>query len=372
MTVSTNMAATTTAGIQINRAFAAGNPNVATGVFFPWPNANGSATAPRAWYHDSGAGDGYIKSKLVFAGLNASQLNDFQIFTKRWIPNGSGGTSNATADLTVSFPTPDEVNYAATDWTAPLADNGLYNATAGDYQNDHSLALGIKTTTPVAGLLLCVCAGVFARTTSDGTLTTNARGAACGYDAIGRSGAYVTDWASNYATEADWYTYFSETVLNPLGNTVMFIELGRNLLNVTEGTSGTVNSGWSTAYQTLITKLKTAYASAFPTGTLHIVLIMPPICLASDSGVYTVARCDAMQAAIEGLAASNSNCSWMSHYKYFNKTPPMEQLHPQTYYDGVKISLAERDMMDNATDFEYTTLGAAGGGGGRTGRHGRS
>lgn len=364
MTINTDMSAGTTAGIQINRTFTA-SANAATGQFFPWPNANGSATAPRAWYHDSGAGDGYIKSKLVFAGTSTNQLNDFKIYTKRWIPTGSGGTSNATADLTVSYATPGENTYTSTGWTATLADNGLYNAVAGDYQNDHSLQLGIKTTTPVVGLVLCVCAGVFARTNSGGTIGTNARGASCGYDAIGRGGAYVTDWASNYATEADWTAYFTATVLNPTGVTVMFIEMGRNVLNTTEGTSGTVNSGWSTAYQSLITKLRAAYATAFPSGTLHLCLIMPPICLYADNGVYTVARCNAMQAAIEALVSVNANCSWMSHYLYFNKLPPMEQLHPQNPYDGTVIAMAERDMMDRATDFRYSTQGRIASGGAR-------
>jgi hypothetical protein len=173
----------------------------------------------------------------------------------------------------------------------------------------------------------------------------------------------VGDWADNYATLEQWQQYFTGTVHNPLGITVMFIELGRNV-NVSgsaEATGGTVNSGWTTNYQTFITKLKAAYAAAFPTGTLHLVLIMPPICTDADNGVFTTTRCDAMQAAIMALAGANANVGWCSYYEYFDHADPIEQLHPMDDLDGIKLSTALRDMMDRATNFRYTTLGRAGG-----------
>lgn len=353
-------AANYTGGITIQRAFSA-SANSATNQLYSWPKHGANS---RPWFHDSAAGDAYIKGKLIVGMQSATQCEQFAIHLKRW--GVTLANADVSANLECTIPTPADGAYAETEWTAVVADDGDYHATAGDQYNDHALQIGIATAAAAyneTGLSLNLVAGVFARCNSGGTIATNARGAACGYDAFGRSGSYVGDWSDNYATQDQWQQYFTCTVKNPLAITVMDIELGRNV-NTTgsaEATGGTVNAGWTTNYQAFITKLQAAYAAAFPTGILYINLKMPPICTDADNGVFTTARCDAMQDRIIALSNSNPRVGWASFYEYFNHADPIEQLHPMDDIDGIKIATADRDMMDRATNFRYSTLGMAGG-----------
>lgn len=352
---------TQTQGVYLNRGNTNANQNVIAGRLATWPNVTQHASGARPWYHDSGSGDGYIKGKLIAACGAASQCTSIDLFVKRWSPSGSVNNTSALVTMT----TTNAATYQASGWTAALADAGNYNATVGDMYNDHSVQLGIAGTTGFneTGLIFAPAAAVFARCDSGGTIATNARGASCGYDAMGRSGCYVGDYAITYATQTDWQAYFAATVLNPTGVTVMFIDLGRNVDPGTvsvEQSGGAVTATWSTNYQTFIDKLRGAYAAAFPTGKLHLCLIVPPICTVESNFMSTTTACNSVQSAVEALVAANVNMSWFSHYNYYSNTPPIVTLHTASMADSDKLAYALRDTMDRATFFEFTEQGMFG------------
>jgi hypothetical protein len=348
LTDTTEMA-TTTQGIQLNRMFA-GVVNNHDNEGFPWPKTNGIG---RPWFHDSGSGDGYVKAKLIIATHTADQIGSIDFACKRI--GASGSPTDVSAFTTWDLSGALDSAYAASAWTAVVADDGDYQTTAGSQLNDHAVQLLLRTSTgytETANMSLALTGAIFARCNSGGTIATNARGASAGYDAFGRSGSYVTDWADNYADADEWGQYFLATVLNPLGITVMFIELGRN---VSEASGGAVTATWSTKYQTFIDKLKAAYAAAFPTGTLHLVLIVPPLCIEGGFMANTTAG-NSLQAAVEALAGANG-CSWFSFYEYFGRTAPTYGIHSHDLAEGLMFSRALRDAMDRATGFAYANQG---------------
>lgn len=311
---------------------------------YPWPCNNGSQ---QPWYHGQ-----HVKTKLIIQQLAASGWLQIDIACAR-----VGLTTNTvSAFVTSVLSAADAV--VSTSWTAALADGGGYQTSTSGLLNDHYVQIRARATTGYneLGLNLVVMGAVVARTDSGGTIQWNADNTGFGYDFIGRSGASVADWANLYAVQAQWQQYFTQTVLVPDAHTTICIMLGHNVNGAGEQSAGVLQAQWTTNYNTLISMLKAAYAAAFPSGTLKIVLIVPWLCTAESNYMQSTGTANQIQAAVEAIAAANG-CAWCSFYNWFNQTPPFYPLHASTPAHGAILAVAFRDMLDRSTNFKYSTLG---------------
>jgi len=319
---------------------------------YPWPCNNG-AQAP--WFHGQ-----HVKAKLIIQ----------QLATSGWLQIDTAcarvglTTSTVSAYVTSTLSAADAV--VSTSWTAALADGGGYQTNTAGLLNDHYVQIRARATTGYNenGLSLVVMAAVVARTDSGGTISWNSDNTGFGYDYIGRPGASVAYWANFYAVQAQWQQYFTQTVLVPDAHTTLCIMLGHNVNGTGEQSGGNLQTQWSTNYTNFITMLKAAYAAAFPTGTLKIVLIVPWICTAESNYMQSTAAANQVQAAVEALAQVNG-CAWCSFYNYFNQVPPFYPLHSSTPANGALLAVAFKDMLERSTQGKYTTLGQYNAGGGR-------
>lgn len=311
---------------------------------YSWPCNNG-ARAP--WFHGQ-----HVKAKLIIQQLATSGWLQVDIACARV----GLTTSTVSAYVTSVLSAADAV--VSTSWTAALADGGGYQTNTAGLLNDHYVQIRARATTGYNenGLSLVVMGAVVARTDSGGTIQWNADNTGFGYDYIGRPGASVADFANFYAVQAQWQQYFTQTVLVPDAHSTLMIMLGHNVNGAGEQSAGTLQTQWSTNYTNLITMIKAAYAAAFPSGTLRIVLIVPWICTAESNYMQSTGTSNQLQEAVEAIAASNG-CAWCSFYNYFNQTPPFYPLHSSTPANGALLALAFRDMLDRSTNFKYSSRG---------------
>ena len=313
---------------------------------FPWNNTNG-ASAP--WFHGQ-----HMKSKMIVQQLASGGWLQFDLATCR----SGASTTTVGSFVTSTLSAADAI--VSSSWTPALADTANFQTSTAGHINDHYVQQRMRSTAGYNenGLSLVLLGAVFARCDGSGVIPWDSDSKGFGYDHFGRSGSGVTDWADNYCTQSQWQEYFTQTVLVPDGHTTIFLQLGHNVNGAGEqsGSPGTVTATWISKYQTIISRLKAAYAAAFPSGTLEIVLVVPWICTAESNFMQNTTSADSVQAAVETLASTN-NCAWFSFYNYFNRVPPFPLLHASSPGNGIMLAQALKDCLDHATNFISTPLG---------------
>lgn len=324
-----------------------------------WPTFVSNSSQP--WFHGT-----YMKGKVVL-WKDSSTLDKFAIYLRR-----AGHTTNndnlaTKTQVDVSAATTGPI---ASGWTDVLTDLTTYDSSTNGIVNDHEVAIRMYSSSAVydeTGKTIIPLGAIFARCNSGGAIPWNADNSGCGYDAIGRSGCYVSDWL-NYATQAQWQAYFTATVLVPDYRTKIRIMLGHNVnpsgSDVGDGdgsqveqsgSPGIPTSYWKKRYKAFIARLQAAYAAAFPTGALSIELIVPWKS-GQNSFMADSTSAAALNTVVKEIAAE-TGASWFSFYDYFNGSPPFYNLHAWTPYNGQMLAMALRDGMDRATDYQYATSG---------------
>jgi hypothetical protein len=315
---------------------------------YSWPLNNGSN---RPWFHGE-----HVKSRMIVQGRASGGWNQIDIATRRV----GLSANNSSAFVTCTIAATETIQ--ATSWTAALADAGNYQTTASGLLNDHYVQCTARTTAGYNenGLTLLIPAWQVARCDSGGVIPWNADNTGLGMDFFGRSGASCADWASNYWSQAQWQQYFAATVLVPNAHVTVGIMLGHNVNGAGEQSGNLVTATWSTNYQTIITRIRNAFAAAFPSGTLNLLLIVPWRCTEESNFMNSTASCDSLQAAVEALAAANG-AAWFSYYMYYNKAAAIPDLHPDSQFQGETLARAFRDAIDRSTNYAFTTHGGVGG-----------
>lgn len=311
---------------------------------YPWPLNNG---LNRPWHNGQ-----HIQSRLVIQGMAANGWGSIATATRR-----IGLTTNtSSAFIQSSLTAADTIQ--VTNWTAPLADGGGFQTNTSGALNDHIIQCTAQVPEGgiASGLSLIIAAAVVRRCDAAGAIQWNADNTGFGFDSLGRGGASNEDWASNYWSQTQWQAYFTATVLVPDAHATIMIMMGHNVNGTGEQSGSLVTATWSTNYQTIITRLRAAYAAAFPSGTLNIMLIVPWRCTEESNFMNSVAACDSLQVAVETLAASNG-CSWFSYYNAFAKEAVMPKLHAETQAHMLRLANSVRDAMDRATNFQFTAGG---------------
>lgn len=322
---------------------------------YAWPQNNG---ANRTWHNGA-----HIQSRLLIQGQASGGWGSIATATRRigltTNTTSGGGTFNQSS-LTAAN------TIQVTNWTTPLADGGGFQTTLPNGAvNDHIVQCTAQVPTGgiASGLALIIAGVVLTRCNAAGAIPWNADNTGFGFDSIGRSGCFASDWANNYWSQAQWQAYFTATVLVPDAHATIMIMLG-HFVDVSGEQSGSlVTATWSTNYQTIITRLRAAYAAAFPSGTLNIMLIVPWRCTEETNFMNTVASCDSLQAAVEALAAANG-CSWFSYYNAFAKAAGNPKVIAETQGQMLSLANSVRGAMDRATNFQFTAGGRVTSGGG--------
>jgi hypothetical protein len=256
----------------------------------------------------------------------------------------------------------------ATGWTDVLTDAGTYDSSTDGISNDHECAIRMYSSSAVydeTGKMLIPLGGIFARCNVSGVIPWNSDNSGAGYDAIGRAGAYVSDWLL-YCTQAHWQAYFTATVLVPNAVTKIRIMLGHNVnpgtIDVGDGdgaqaeqAANVTTTYWKKRYKAFIQRLKDAYAAAFPSGKLYIELIIP------WASKQTSAMSNATLAAdvnnVVKQIAAETGSTWFSFYDYWGGVAPFYNLHAWTPANGQMLAMALRDGMDRSTNYLYSTSG---------------
>ena len=324
-----------------------------------WPTLPANSSQP--WFHGT-----YMKAKVVL-WKDATTLDKFAIYLLRQgtTTSNNNGATRTQVDVSGSATGP-----AASGWTDVLTDLTTYDSSSNGIVNDHECAVRLYSSSAVydeTGKTLIPLCAIFARCNSGGTIPWNSDNSGCGYDAIGRSGCYVSDWL-NYATQAQWQAYFTATVLVPNAAAKVRIMLGHNVnpsgSDVGDGdgsqveqsgSPGLTTSYWKKRYKALITRLKAAYAAAFPTGTLAVEIIIP--WRSGQNSFMADATSAANLNSVVKEIAAETGASWFSFYEYFNGSAPFYNLHAWTPANGQMIAMALRDAMDRATGFTFSSQG---------------
>lgn len=329
-----------------------------------WPLNVGAGNAP--WYHGE-----HVKALQVVQGQSSGGILSYDIGIAR---RGLSAPSNAEVWTTVTPAATATIQ--AMGWTSTVADAGNY-ATAAGTRNDHVVYVNSRPTSGYdeTGRSLIVLKSIVARCNSGGTITwnnTDGQNSGAGFDTIGRSGAAITDWESNYWSQTQWKEYFLATVYVPNAVTVMPIMLGHNCI---QASGGVVTAAFTTSWLNFIAKIRAAYEEAFPvalipTARLHIMIVTPWYSDTESNFMQSngVAGGRSMQAAYEAIAGQTSNCSWCSLFNYFEEAAPFDNLHADNEASGMMLGNAFMDMLNRATDFVYTDRGRVTGG--RRGRVG--
>lgn len=323
----------------------------------PWPTFPANSSQP--WFHGT-----HMKAKMV-VWKDSATLDKFAIYMLRQGTSANNSNAASRTQVDVSAATTGPV---ASGWTAALTDAGTYDTGASGILNDHECAIRIYSSSAVyneTGKALIPLSGIFARCDSGGTIPWNADNSGCGFDSIGRAGAYVSDWL-NFCTQAQWQAYFTATVQVPDACTKIRIMLGHNCNpsgsdvgdgdgSQVEQSSNLTTSFWKKRYKALIARLQAAYLAAFPTGKLCFELIVP------WASVQTSAMSNATLAAdinrvIKEIAAETGS-SWFSFYDYWGGVAPFWALHAWQPANGHMLAAALRDAMDRATGFAFSSQG---------------
>lgn len=323
----------------------------------PWPTFPANSSQP--WFHGT-----HMKAKMV-VWKDAATLDKFALYMLRQGTSASNNNAATRVQVDVSAAATGPIE---TGWTDVLADAGTYDVSATGIANDHECSIRMYSSSATyneTGKALIPLAGIFARCDSGGVIPWNSDNSGCGFDSIGRAGAYVSDWL-NYCTQAHWQAYFTATVLVPDATTKIRIMLGHNCNpsgsdvgdgdgSQVEQSSNLTTSYWKKRYKALIARLQAAYAAAFPSGKLCFELIVP------WASVQTSAMSNATLAAdinrvIKEIAAE-TGASWFSFYDYWNGVAPFYNLHAWQPANGHMLAAALRDGMDRATGFAFSSQG---------------
>lgn len=323
----------------------------------PWPTLPANSSQP--WFHGS-----HIKGQIV-VWKDSSTLDKFAIYILRQGTSANNSGSRAQVDVSAAATGP-----VASGWTPAHADSGTYDSGASGILNDHECAIRMYSSSAAydeTGKTLIPIAAIFARCNSGGTIPWNSDNSGCGFAAMGRAGAGVSNWL-NYCTQAHWQSYFTATVLVPDAVTKIRIMLGHNLDSGTSdvgdgdgfqteqtGTPAYTTAAWKKRYKALIERLRAAYMAAFPSGKVCFELIVP-----WRSG-QTSAMTDATTAAdvnrvIKEIAAETGS-AWFSFYDYWNGVAPFWALHAWQPANGHMLARALRNSMDRATNYRYNDMG---------------
>lgn len=338
----------------------------------PASNANSSRQAPlptfptnggQPWFHGT-----RVKAKMVL-WKDSSTLDKFAIYLLRQGTSANNSNLGTRTQVDVSGASTGPVG---TGWTDVLVDAGTYDVAALGINNDHECAIRMYSSSAVydesSRLLIPLC-GIFARCDAAGAIPWNSDNSGFGYDALGRSGAYVSDWL-NYCTQADWQAYFSATVLVPNQVCKITIMLGHNCSPTTidvgdgdgaqaEQAANVTTTYWKKRYKVLISRLRAAYIAAFPAGRIEFELIVPWVSVQNSSMSNTTLAADINSKIKE--VADEEGCAYFSFYEYWNAQPPFYNLHAWTPGNGKMLARALRDGMDRATNFAHSTLGSMNG-----------
>jgi hypothetical protein len=350
-------------GMQLNRKSQSGaDVSVAANLGYPWPDLaeNAVSGVARPWYHNT-----HIKCKGLFYNC-VSPLTSFDHSFNR---AGKSATDVVTANAATPLV---GTTIFETTWTNTRADDNDYDtATSTGIFNDHDIQYRLYARAGVneTGLNLVPVGCIVARCDSGGTIPWNADGTGASYDHFGISGSRVSDWLNNYATQDHWQEYFTRTVLNPAGVTVMGIMLGHNVESGVDTTGDVCNDVWREGYEDFVNMLEAAYAAAFPTGSFT-PLIIVPWRSGESSAFQSVALARSIQAQVERMCNENG---WpmFSFFEYFNQVAPFHMLHASSIDDSHKLLAGMRDAMDRATGYQYAFGGAVGGGSSRSLRRSR-
>lgn len=332
--------------------------------YMPWPLLANNSYNP--WFHGA-----HHKCAIVVQGQTAgSGVISVGIGTRRVGGSATGASSYADVAIT------DIATIMRTDFTPAVADAGNYQtATANGLLNDHYIQLGARSASGYdeTGKSIIFMRGVWARCDSGGTITwnnTDGLNSGAGYDSFGRSGSAITDWETNYWTQAQWAEYFSATVQVPNQVTVMAIMLGHNCVQIS---GNVVTAAFTASWVAFIAKLRAAYEAAwpvalYPSSKLHLMIITPWFSDVESNfmSVTGVTGGRSMQAVYESLANSTTDCSWFSFFNYFNESNPFDTLHADNEVSGNMLGEAFFDALHRSTDFRYSAQGAVGSGSSRT------
>jgi len=333
----------------------------------PWPCLPANSAAP--WYHGR-----YMKAKLVYWVATTMNMDQFNVVCIRQGNSGSATTSSQVAHTNAA--SADRISSSA--WTPAVADAGTYDVTANGIANDHEINIRAAGATGYdeTNRTLIPLGAVFARcSASDGTLAAaNADGTYTAYSAIGRGGAYVSDWL-NFCTQQDWQDWFTATMLGSAPTLIDGYMLGHNLspsgIDVGDGdgsqveqSASLVTSYWKKRYKALCARRKAAFLAAFPSGTYIGPLIVIPWVSAGSSGldISNTTRIASVNATAKEVAIESGG-GWMSFVDYFASSSgsyqaPFKSLHPWTPEDGRKVAAAFVECLDRATDFRFTSQGS--------------
>ena len=333
--------------------------------YFPWPLLEENSSKP--WFHNE-----HMKIGVVIQGQSAGNGVLQAGFGIRRVGGTTGSATITWSDLTIA----DTATIQNIGYTAAMADGGGYQTSTNNagILNDHNVQLGARSASGYdeTGKSIIFMRGIWARCDSGGTITwnnTDGLNSGAGYDSFGRAGAAITHYETNYWSQTQWQEYFTATVLVPNKVTVMAIMLGHNCVQ-TSGAS--VTAAFTTSWQNFITKIRAAYAAAFPVGTyplakLHLMIIMPWYNGSKNTCFQSigVAGARTMQAVYEGLSATYDDTSWFSFFNYFNETEPFDPLHADNEVAGDRLGEAIMDAMHRATSFEFAAQGEIASGGNR-------
>jgi hypothetical protein len=143
----------------------------------------------------------------------------------------------------------------------------------------------------------------------------------------------------------------------------MSIMLGHNCIQVT---GNVVSAAFTTSWLAFISKIRAAYAAAFPAGSyplakLHLMIITPWYCDTAGQTSFMLSNgltgARSMQAAYESICGQTADCSWFSFLNYFNETRPFDNLHADDESSGEILGNAYFDALNRATDFRYSSQG---------------
>lgn len=322
-----------------------------------WPTFASNSSQP--WFHGT-----YMKGKVVL-WKDSATLDKFAIYLRRDGMTTNNDNNGTKTQVDVSAATTGPI---ASGWTDVLADLGTYDSSTNGIANDHDVNIKMVSSSAVydeTGKTLIPLAAIFARCNVSGVIPWNSDNSGCGYDAIGRSGCFVSDWL-NYATQAQWQAYFTATVLVPNAVTKVRIMLGHNVNSSTsdvgdgdgaqaEQADGVTTSYWKKRYKAFVARLQAAYLAAFPTGRILFELIVP---WRSGQNSFTQAALGAadLNRVIKEIAEETGS-SWFSFYDYWNGVAPFYQLHAWTPANGQMLAAALRDGMDRATNYAFSSQG---------------
>lgn len=326
------------------------DPNAPANTGGQWPDVYVGLAGFRPWYHNT-----YMRAKLITHQVTAAnELTSFKMYMLRQGINSNNSSTIQTASLTGTI-------VKETGWTTALTDAGNY-VTANDFggPNDHEVGVRIwaDASTDETSKNLLLLGAVFQRCTSGGVAIsdTNPYSNASyqyGYDFVGVSGRTCAELADSYQPQSTWQEYFTRTVMNPEAQTVGIFCLGHNggALDYSNSADATTAA---TKYKEYVQKVAAAHLAAFPSGKFIPVLCVPWHSPTEANAMNTVAKALGFHNAVAKVARDNG-WGFVSFFEYFNRQQPFNQLHPESISEVHEICRAFRHILDDATDYTFSS-----------------